>query len=448
MGGSRYSYDTLGRLVAAHDAELGDDYEYQYDLASNRTEVRKNGELTQALSFTTADEIDTALHPEYAYDLAGRLISDTTASGEKRSYHWDGYGRLSGIDLYSPTTGHAENLRLSYDASGRLSERREYIDLTWPVSHLFYHYDGDRLVGEEDMTGTVREYLYAGGEAPAAMRSRNTDGSYSNYFFVTNTHGDVVALTDRDGNIVNRYAYGPWGEATRVSEQVHQPFRYAGYRYEDGFDLYYLRARWLDPNTGRFLSRDDYRGNPRSVASLNRYAYAFGRPTSVTDPSGLSPQSPNAGTSGSCGICTSVLGCILDSYAFDCLKWSWYIGLGAEYQEWVESLPFPIPGPPIIPISSHDLREIAATLREGASDMPALRCAYEQGRPAPWDVCNRLTAFKALQPIMGYALAAVGAVVSFATAGAAAPAFFVAGGVLALYQSSLNNVYDKQCGGM
>ncbi|RIK03776.1 MAG: hypothetical protein DCC49_13830, partial [Acidobacteria bacterium] len=107
----------------------------------------------------------------------------------------------------------------------------------------------DTLVSEEDMTGTIREYLYAGGEAPTAMRARNPGGSYSNYFFVTNTHGDVVAVTDKDGNIVNRYAYGPWGEATRVSEQVHQPFRYAGYRYEDGFDLYYLRARWMDPNT-------------------------------------------------------------------------------------------------------------------------------------------------------------------------------------------------------
>ncbi|RIK05033.1 MAG: hypothetical protein DCC49_12950, partial [Acidobacteria bacterium] len=289
MGGSIYSYDALGRLVAAHDAELGDDYEYQYDPASNRTEVRKNGELTQALSFTTADEINTALHPEYAYDSAGRLISDTTASGEKRSYHWDGYGRLLGIDLYSPTTGHAENLRLSYDASGRLAERREYVDLTWPVGRLFYHYDGNRLVLEEDMTGTVREYLYAGGEAPAAMRSRNSDGSYSNFFFVTNTHGDVVAVTDRDGQVVNRYAYGPWGEATRVSEQVHQPFRYAGYRFEDGFDLYYLRARWMDPNTGRFLSRDPAMPNPLKLCSLNKYIYTHDNPSSSTDPSGRYP---------------------------------------------------------------------------------------------------------------------------------------------------------------
>ncbi|RIK04357.1 MAG: hypothetical protein DCC49_13445 [Acidobacteria bacterium] len=147
----------------------------------------------------------------------------------------------------------------------------------------------DTLVGEEDMTGTVREYLYAGGEAPTAMRSRNSDGSYSNFFFVTNTHGDVVALTDKDGNVVNRYAYGPWGEATRVSEQVHQPFRYAGYRYEDGFDLYYLRARWMDPNTGRFLSRDPLRGNPMKPITLNRYAYARCSPSTLTDASGLSP---------------------------------------------------------------------------------------------------------------------------------------------------------------
>ncbi|RIK05041.1 MAG: hypothetical protein DCC49_12990 [Acidobacteria bacterium] len=159
----------------------------------------------------------------------------------------------------------------------------------------------DTLVGEEDMTGTVREYLYAGGEAPTAMRSRNVDGTYSNFFFVTNTHGDVVALTDKDGNIVNRYAYGPWGEATRVSEQVHQPFRYAGYRYEDGFDLYYLRARWMDPNTGRFLSRDANAGAKSDLRSLNRYIYTLGCPTSFVDPSGYGPCSANAGGPGEWG---------------------------------------------------------------------------------------------------------------------------------------------------
>ncbi|RIK04521.1 MAG: hypothetical protein DCC49_13360 [Acidobacteria bacterium] len=147
----------------------------------------------------------------------------------------------------------------------------------------------DTLVLEEDMTGTVREYLYAGGKAPAAMRARNPGGSYSNYFFVTNTHGDVVAVTDRDGNIVNRYAYGPWGEATRVSETVHQPFRYAGYRYEDRFDLYCLRARWYDAGTGRFLSRDPMAGALQNLRALNTYIYAFDSPATETDPDGYDP---------------------------------------------------------------------------------------------------------------------------------------------------------------
>lgn len=289
MAGSTYSYDELGRMVTAHDGELGDDYAYQYDLASNRTKVTKNGSVTQEMTFTAADKIETSSSPQFAYDAAGRLVSDTTPAGEKRHYLWDGHGRLAGIDLYHGSTGQYDNVRYAYDQVGHLSEKTRYLDLTYPVEHLFYHYDGENLVAEEDMTGTVREYLYAGGEAPTAMRARQADGSYKNFFFVTNTHGDVVAVTDRDGNIVNRYAYGPWGEATRVSEQVHQPFRYAGYRYEDGFDLYYLRARWYDAGTGRFLSRDPVPPNPMKLCSLNKYIYTHDNPSSSTDPSGRYP---------------------------------------------------------------------------------------------------------------------------------------------------------------
>jgi RHS repeat-associated protein len=121
------------------------------------------------------------------------------------------------------------------------------------------------------------------------MRSRNSDGSYSNYFFITNTHGDVVAVTDRDGNITNRYAYGPWGEATRISEQLPQPFRYGGYYYDQDAELYWLHARWYDPGTGRFLSRDPALPNPMKLCSLNKYIYTHDNPASATDPSGRYP---------------------------------------------------------------------------------------------------------------------------------------------------------------
>ncbi|RIK04369.1 MAG: hypothetical protein DCC49_13440 [Acidobacteria bacterium] len=289
LGSWSYTYDKLSRLVKAEDSATSEVFEYQYDAASNRRQVKRNDVVVQSLSFGAANRIDTAASPEFAYDSTGRLISDTAGNGHKRHYIWDRSSRLIGIDLYLPETGHYRNLRMSYDASGKMVQKDTYLNLTYLAERLYFHYDGTRLVGEADEDGIVREYLYSGGEAPASMRARNSDGSYSNLFFVTNTHGDVVAVTDRDGNIVNRYAYGPWGEATRVSEQVHQPFRYAGYRYEDGFDLYYLRARWYDASTGRFLSRDPVRGNQMKPLTLNRYAYAESCPASLADPTGLSP---------------------------------------------------------------------------------------------------------------------------------------------------------------
>ena len=44
--------------------------------------------------------------------------------------------------------------------------------------------------------------------------------------------GNVVALTDSTGNVVDRYSYDLWGLATSVNESVPQPFRYAGYWYD------------------------------------------------------------------------------------------------------------------------------------------------------------------------------------------------------------------------
>ncbi len=47
-----------------------------------------------------------------------------------------------------------------------------------------------------------------------------------------------------------------------------------------GSELYYLRARYYDPETGRFLSQDPLPGG-------NRYAYVGNNPDLLTDPSGL-----------------------------------------------------------------------------------------------------------------------------------------------------------------
>ena len=59
----------------------------------------------------------------------------------------------------------------------------------------------------------------------------------------------------------------------------------------DPNSLIYLRARWYDPGTGRFLTRDPVAGAIRDPISLNVYAYARGRPSLLVDPRGTDPSS-------------------------------------------------------------------------------------------------------------------------------------------------------------
>jgi len=50
--------------------------------------------------------------------------------------------------------------------------------------------------------------------------------------------------------------------------------------------LYYQRARWYNPVTGRFMTRDPYAGSIYAPASLHRYNYARSNPVNYIDPSG------------------------------------------------------------------------------------------------------------------------------------------------------------------
>jgi RHS repeat-associated protein len=67
---------------------------------------------------------------------------------------------------------------------------------------------------------------------------------------------------------------------------VANNYLYRGEQYDSDLDLYYLRARYYNPQTGRFLSRDPEDGNPTDPASLHKYLYANGDPVNGWDPMG------------------------------------------------------------------------------------------------------------------------------------------------------------------
>ena len=68
----------------------------------------------------------------------------------------------------------------------------------------------------------------------------------------TGFSNDSALLFD-SGKIVNRYQYDEWGNILHQEEELKNPIRYSGKYYDEESGLYYLRARYYDPSTGRFI---------------------------------------------------------------------------------------------------------------------------------------------------------------------------------------------------
>ena len=85
---------------------------------------------------------------------------------------------------------------------------------------------------------------------------------------------------------------------------VDNDFRFTGEQMDDKTGLIYLRARYYDPNVGRFISKDPFAGFTSDVQSLNRYAYVGNNPVNYIDSTGLW----ELGFSPAClfGICTVI----------------------------------------------------------------------------------------------------------------------------------------------
>ena len=93
-------------------------------------------------------------------------------------------------------------------------------------------------------------------------------------------------MTDESGNVVNEYTYDPWGNILSENETVENPIKYAGEYYDEELDMYYLRARYYDPNVGRFTSLDIEEGEISNPLDMNRYVYCRNNPIKYVDPSG------------------------------------------------------------------------------------------------------------------------------------------------------------------
>ena len=107
--------------------------------------------------------------------------------------------------------------------------------------------------------------------------------SSAKQFFLNDALGSTIALTDTSGAIVRSYTYDPDGNTTTSGSGATTDLKFAG-GHQIG-SLYHFAARYYDPTIGRWTQQDPIT-QYADLTAANRYAYAGGDPTNVTDPAG------------------------------------------------------------------------------------------------------------------------------------------------------------------
>ena len=147
-----------------------------------------------------------------------------------------------------------------------------------------YAYDGANLVEETNSSGAAVA-RYSQGldlDEPLAMFR----GGTTTYKQVDRL-GSLTSLSNTSGTLANTYTYDSFGNLVASSDSLVNSFRYTGREFDTESSLYYYRARYYDPSTGRFLSED----RPNSTANIHSfYPYVRNNPLLWTDPTGLVPQ--------------------------------------------------------------------------------------------------------------------------------------------------------------
>ena len=172
--------------------------------------------------------------------------------------------------------------------------------------------NGDKIAYSYNNEGNLTSQTKNSKSAPYVTYEYNSDGESTwyfqydtngtplgfvlngtQYFYITNQMGDILAITDAEGNIVGNYEYDAWGKVLTADTDIakQNPLRYRGYYYDNETGLYYLQSRYYSPDLCRFISPDDFDYiNNSSTLYLNAYAYCYNNAVSLSDAEGTTPQ--------------------------------------------------------------------------------------------------------------------------------------------------------------
>lgn len=266
------------------DGTVINDYSYSYDadgnmLTENNPSVPEPSNITTASAITMTYGADNRLETyngqPVIYDADGNMVNGPIGSG-MGDFVYDSRNRLisTGGTTYIYD---AENRRIGVNENGNLTS---YV--INPNSKL------SQTLLKTDAQGNITYYVYG-----LDLIGQEQSGTYLNYHY--DRRGSTTALTDMTGAVTDRFQYGPYGELVNHVGTTSTPFEFNGRDgvMTDSNGLYYMRARYYNPDIRRFINRDVVQGSIDNGLSLNRYAYVNGNPVSYVDPFGLCGDSDN-----------------------------------------------------------------------------------------------------------------------------------------------------------
>ncbi|MEU4228458.1 RHS repeat-associated core domain-containing protein [Nonomuraea sp. NPDC026600] len=259
-GTNTYGYDHAGRLTS-WTAPGGTTTAYEWDKSGNRTKAG-----TKSYTYDERNRLTSGDGTDYTYTPRGTLATQTKA-GTTTSYTFDAFDRLiaDGDSLYS------------YDALDRVASRiRGTAKQTFAYAGL-----GNGLAAITDSGGAVQAKY---GRSASGTLLGQQEGTNPALATLTDLHGDLVATYSTTA-LATTTAYDSFGTIT-AQTGTKTTLGYQGEYTDPDTGKVNMHARWYQPGTGTFTSRDTATLGPSPSVQANRYTYANASPLTGTDPTG------------------------------------------------------------------------------------------------------------------------------------------------------------------
>lgn len=296
------NYDKAGNMLSRLDQLRPERSEvYGYDKIQQLISFKRGKEQGGAITLPTRAQL-------FRYDALGNRISVQEEDGKTTNY------RVNNVNEYTEITG-SQAFTPQYDANGNMVKDDAYtyrydynnkliqvddrtaiylydalgrrIRKTTAEGTVNFFYAGDDVIEEQDgAKASLATYLVGNGIDDLIKMNRNG----SDYFYYTNHLGSVMAITDRSGEIVERYEYDPFGKVSfyngsgtaLMKSAIGNEVLFTGRSYNAESGLYDYRARAMNPNIGRFVQVDPL----LYVDGMNALGYVNNNSVGFVDPWG------------------------------------------------------------------------------------------------------------------------------------------------------------------